>query len=278
MEWFSGESHAGALDSFPDINAPAETGRVPIAPERDQMLNLRYLWTARTYLAGGLLILVVAAGVKVVSNGKEGRPVRGATPSGSSHAGPSGTLEKATFGAGCFWCAEAMFHRLKGVESVVSGYSGGRVKNPTYEEVCSGSTGHAEVVQVTYDPRQISYADLLEVFWGTHDPTTRNRQGNDVGTQYRSVIFYHSEEQRKLAEHYLQKLDASGAFRAPIVTEISPFGAFFPAENYHQSFYELNARQPYCQIVIRPKVEKLEKVFRDKLKDTAQEPVGRAKR
>ena len=242
------------------------------------MRKLRYLRPVSTHLAGGLLILVVLAGIKVMSNEEEGRPVGGVEPSTSSNVGSGGSLEKATFGAGCFWCVEAMFQRLKGVESVVSGYSGGEVKNPTYKQVCSGRTGHAEVVQVTYDPKQISYAELLEVFWGTHDPTTRNRQGNDVGTQYRSVIFYHSDEQRKLAEYYKQKLDASGAFRSPIVTEILPFRDFFPAENYHQGYYELNARQPYCQTVIRPKVEKLEKVFGNKLKDQAQEPVGGAKR
>jgi len=213
-----------------------------------------------------------------MSSAGEDRPVRGVEPSGSSKVGPSGSLEKATFGAGCFWCTEAVFQRLKGVRSAVSGYSGGHVKNPSYKQVCSGRTGHAEVVQVTYDPKRISYAELLEVFWGTHDPTTRNRQGNDVGTQYRSVIFYHSDAQRKLAEQYREKLDASGAFRVPVVTEIEPFREFFPAENYHQDYYELNGRQPYCQLVIRPKVEKLKKVFGDKLKERAQEPAGGAKR
>jgi peptide-methionine (S)-S-oxide reductase len=229
-------------------------------------------------LVGGFLVLLALAGIKVMSSAGEDRPVRGTEPSSSSNVGSSESLEKATFGAGCFWCVEAVFQRLKGVRSVVSGYSGGRMKKPTYKQVCLGTTGHAEAVQVTYDPKQISYAELLEVFWGTHDPTTRNRQGNDVGTQYRSAIFYHSDEQRKLAEQYQQKLDASGVFRTPIVTEIVPFREFFPAENYHQDYYQLNARQPYCQMVIRPKVEKLKKVFGDKLKDQGQEPVKGAKR
>ena len=183
---------------------------------------------------------------------------------------PAAPPEKATFGSGCFWCTEAVFQRLKGVRAVVSGYSGGRVENPTYQQVCSGLTGHAEVVQVTYDPAQVSYEELLEVFWATHDPTTPNRQGPDVGTQYRSVIFYHNDQQRKLAEHYRKKLDASGAFGAPIVTEIAPLGKFFPAEDYHQDYYRLNERQPYCQAVIRPKLEKLQKVFGQRLKSEAE--------
>jgi peptide-methionine (S)-S-oxide reductase len=226
-------------------------------------------------VAAGLLTLVALATVKVISNGKEGHPVGSVEQSAPSNAGASVSLEKATLGAGCFRCTEAMFQRLEGVKPVVPGYSGGQVKNPTYEQVCSRSTGHAEVVQVTYDPAQISYAELLEVFWATHDPTMRNRQGNDVGTQYRSAIFHHSEEQRKLAEHFRKRLDASGAFGAPIVTDILPFRVFFTAENYHQDYYELNARQPYCQFVIRPKVEKLKKVFGDKLKDRTQQPVRR---
>ena len=167
---------------------------------------------------------------------------------------------------GCFWCSEAVFDRLKGVEKVTSGYSGGHVKNPTYEQVSTGQTGHAESVQITFDPAQISYAQLLEVFFKTHDPTTLDRQGNDVGTQYRSVIFYHNDEQRKLAEEYKHKLNAAKAFHGPIVTEITAFQEFFPAEDYHQDYYRLHGRQPYCQMVIRPKIIKLEKVFGDKLK------------
>lgn len=177
-----------------------------------------------------------------------------------------GDLAVATFGSGCFWCTEAVFQRVKGVEKVVSGYSGGKVKNPTYREVTSGLTGHAEVTQLTYYPAVISFEELLEIFWGTHDPTTLNRQGADVGTQYRSVIFYHNEEQKRLSELYKNKLDASGAFDNPIVTEISPFTAFYPAEDYHQNYYNLNGNAPYCSYVIQPKLEKFKKVFQAKLK------------
>jgi peptide-methionine (S)-S-oxide reductase len=175
----------------------------------------------------------------------------------------------ATFGAGCFWCVEAVFQELKGVTSVVSGYMGGDVENPTYKEVCNGTTGHAEVAQITYDPSVVDFAGLLEVFWQTHDPTTLNRQGADVGTQYRSAVFYHDDAQRKTAEAYKQKLDASGAFVGPIVTEIVPASLFYPAENYHQEYFRLNPEQGYCQAVVRPKVEKFRKVFAERLKDSA---------
>jgi len=175
-------------------------------------------------------------------------------------------FEKATFGAGCFWCTEAVFQQLKGVHSVVSGYSGGHVAHPTYQQVTSGTTGHAEVTQVAFDPDVISFDELLEVFWQTHDPTTLNRQGNDFGPQYRSAVFYHNDEQRQLAEHYKQKLDESGAFDAPIVTEIAPFAEFYRAESYHQNYFDGNPYQPYCAMVVRPKVEKVKKVFKDKLK------------
>jgi len=175
-------------------------------------------------------------------------------------------MESATFGSGCFWCTEAVFQRINGVESVVSGYSGGTVENPTYYQVCGGTTGHAEVVQVTYDPKVVSYPELLEVFWKLHDPTTLNRQGADVGTQYRSVILYHTDEQKELAEHYKTKLDESGAYSKPIVTEIAPFTEFYPAEDYHQNYFRENGRMPYCQLVIVPKMDKLKEVFRDKLK------------
>lgn len=178
---------------------------------------------------------------------------------------PGGTMV-ATFGSGCFWCTEAIFQNLDGVTKVVSGYSGGKVKNPTYKEVCSGMTGHAEVIQVTYDPAKITYDELLEVFWETHDPTTLNRQGNDEGTQYRSAVFYHNDQQKKLAESYKKKLDAAGAFDNPIVTEISPFTAFYKAEDYHQNYYNLNGNAPYCSFIIRPKLEKFKKVFKEKLK------------
>jgi peptide-methionine (S)-S-oxide reductase len=178
----------------------------------------------------------------------------------------AGALAKATFGSGCFWCTEAVFRELRGVHAVESGYSGGHVDHPTYEQVCSGETGHAEVVQVTYEPSVISFAELLEVFWRTHDPTTLNRQGNDSGTQYRSVIFYHNDEQKKLAEQLKQELDTSGAFDRPIVTEIAPYRAFYAAEVYHQKYYDLNPRQPYCLFVIAPKMEKFREVFAKKLK------------
>lgn len=174
--------------------------------------------------------------------------------------------ETATFGSGCFWCTEAIFQRLIGVEKVSSGYSGGKFENPTYREICTGTTGHAEVVQVEYNPVEVSYEDLLHVFWKTHDPTTLNRQGADTGTQYRSVIFYHNEEQRQLAEEYKKKLDASGAYKKQIVTEISPLKNFFQAENYHQDYYNANGEAPYCQFVIAPKIDKLKQVFKDKLK------------
>lgn len=177
--------------------------------------------------------------------------------------------DTATFGAGCFWCVEAVYQQLEGVISVTSGYSGGDVKNPTYKEVCYGNTGHAEVTQILYDPKVISYADLLQAFWAAHDPTTPNRQGNDVGTQYRSVIFYHNEEQHKLAEQYKKELDASHVFPNPIVTEISAFREFYKAEDYHQNYYNENGDQPYCQFVIKPKVEKFQKVFKSKLKKKA---------
>ena len=177
------------------------------------------------------------------------------------------SMEIATFGAGCFWCVEAVFQSLKGVDKVVSGYSGGHVKNPTYQQVCTGTTGHAEVCQIYYDPSVISFTELLEVFWSTHDPTTLNRQGNDIGTQYRSVIFYHNEDQKKLAEAYMDKLNKSGVYDKPIVTEISPFKVFYEAENYHQEYFDLNRTQPYCRIVIQPKMDKFRRVFKDKLKE-----------
>jgi peptide-methionine (S)-S-oxide reductase len=178
----------------------------------------------------------------------------------------SDKLQKATFGGGCFWCTEAIFLGLQGVLSVTSGYSGGKVKNPGYKEVCSGLTGHAEVIQITYDPSVVSYEQLLEVFWNTHDPTTLNKQGADEGTQYRSVVFYEDEEQKNTAEHYKQQLESSGIFKKPIVTEISPLINFYPAENYHQNYFALNENQGYCQFVIRPKVEKFRKQYAEKLR------------
>lgn len=176
------------------------------------------------------------------------------------------STDTATFGAGCFWCVEAVFTELKGVIGVTSGYTGGTVKNPSYKEVCNGTTGHAEVARIVYDPAVISFDQLLEVFWQTHDPTTLNRQGNDIGTQYRSAVFYHNEDQRRKAEHYRNELDKSGAWDQPVVTEIVPLGAFYAAEDYHQNYYALNGEQGYCQYVIRPKVEKFRKAFATKLK------------
>ncbi len=174
--------------------------------------------------------------------------------------------DTATFGTGCFWCTEAIFQQLKGVLKVTPGYSGGHVKNPTYKEVCSGLTGHAECLQIVYDPDTITYEELLEVFWKTHDPTTLNRQGNDIGTQYRSVIFYHNEQQRLLAEKYKKELDASGAFDNPIVTEINAMTDFYPAEDYHRNYFNRNPQEAYCQLVIAPKVEKFKQVFSGKIK------------
>ena len=173
-------------------------------------------------------------------------------------------LKLATFGNGCFWCTEAIFQRLNGVEKVMPGYSGGNVDNPTYEQVCTGTTGHAESIQITYDPTKVSYDELLEVFWKTHDPTTKNRQGNDVGPQYRSVVFYHDAEQKKLAESYKARLEAEKIWDRPIVTEIAPFSKFWPAEDYHQNYYNNNPSKGYCTLVITPKIEKFKKIFKDR--------------
>lgn len=193
-------------------------------------------------------------------------PISAATRESATNT-PGTTTETATFANGCFWCTEAIFEQLDGVISATSGYSGGETKNPTYKEVCTGETGHAECLQIIYDPAKISFDELLEVFWETHDPTTLNRQGGDVGTQYRSGIFYHNEEQKQKAEKYKAELDKSGAFDNPIVTEITAFSKFYPAENYHQEYFENNENNnPYCKVVIRPKVDKFRKVFKDKLK------------
>lgn len=172
----------------------------------------------------------------------------------------------ATFGTGCFWCTEAVMESLEGVKKVVSGYSGGHDPNPNYKAVCTGNTGHAECVEVTYDPKVISYADLLEAFFRSHDPTSLNRQGNDVGTQYRSVVFYHTDEQKQLAETAKAELDKSGAYANPIVTEITKFQKFYPAEDYHQNYFANNPDQGYCAFVIAPKLDKFKKVFKDKLR------------
>jgi len=177
-------------------------------------------------------------------------------------------VELATLGGGCFWCLEAVFQDLKGVERVVSGYSGGTIADPSYEQVCTGHTGHAEVVQVTFDPATLSYRDLLEVFFGIHDPTTLNRQGADVGTQYRSVIFYHSPEQQRTAQEVIAAIERDGVYDAPIVTDVVPFAAFYPAEEYHQNYFRRNPGQGYCRAVIAPKVAKFRKAHLERLKVT----------
>src|SRR4051812_35100729 len=175
-------------------------------------------------------------------------------------------METATLGAGCFWCVEAVFDDLRGVTDVVSGYSGGHTENPTYQEVCSETTGHAEVVQIEFNPEELSYADLLRVFFAVHDPTTLNRQGNDVGTSYRSAIFYHSPEQRRVAEEVIAEFTAEGIYDKPIVTEVKPVDRFWPAENYHQEYFANNPTQPYCTAVVAPKVAKFRQKFLSRLK------------
>ncbi|MCK3683329.1 peptide-methionine (S)-S-oxide reductase MsrA [Maribellus sp. YY47] len=175
-------------------------------------------------------------------------------------------VEKATLGGGCFWCTEAVYLELEGVVDVKPGYSGGHVKNPSYKEVCTGTTGHAEAVQITFDPEVVSYSQILEVFFATHDPTTLNRQGNDVGTQYRSAIFYHNEQQRETAEKVIRELEEEKVYDRPIVTEITAFDKFYVAEDYHQNYYARNKSQGYCQFIIAPKLDKFRKVFKDQLK------------
>ncbi len=174
--------------------------------------------------------------------------------------------ETATFGGGCFWCTEAIYKNLKGVESVISGYSGGKTKNPNYRDVCSGITGHAEVIQISFDPAIISFSEILEIFWATHDPTSLNQQGADFGTQYRSVIFYHTPQQKEIAEKYKEKLNQENAFNKPVITEITAFEKFYPAEKYHQDYYANNSSKGYCQITIAPKLQKLRNKFAEKLK------------
>ena len=191
------------------------------------------------------------------------------TTDNASTATTSG-LQKATFGTGCFWCTEAMFETLDGVSSAVSGYEGGTKANPTYKEVCTGTTGHAECVEVTYDPKKVSYEHLLEAFFRSHDPTSLNRQGADVGTQYRSVIFYNNDEQKEAAERIKKELNASGAYDKPIVTEIAPASTFYVAEDYHQDYYAQNPDQGYCAFVIAPKLDKFKKVFKETLKPSGK--------
>lgn len=190
---------------------------------------------------------------------------------------PKPKLELATFGNGCFWCTEAVFEELYGVKEVVSGYSGGRIPNPTYQAVCTGLTGHAEVIHLRFDPEKISFGKLLEVFWRTHDPTTLNQQGPDMGTQYRSAVFYHNDEQKKLATHYKRELNKARAYRKPIVTKVTKFNKFYPAEKYHQDYFELNGRAPYCRQLIRPKMTKFRRAFKDQLERNPKNKVETSK-
>ncbi|WP_441001031.1 peptide-methionine (S)-S-oxide reductase MsrA [Fodinibius sp. SL11] len=193
-----------------------------------------------------------------------------AQPNNTTDTMNTKTIEEATFGAGCFWCVEAVFEEVKGIKSAVAGYAGGKIPNPTYRQVSSGQTGHAEVARITYDPSVISYEQLLEVFWHTHNPTTKNRQGADVGPQYRSVIFYHNDKQKEIAEQSLQKTDNSDLWEDPIVTEIEPLKNYSAAENYHQNYYENNPNAGYCQVVIAPKLKKFRKDFSHLLKENVQ--------
>ena len=219
-----------------------------------------------TFITSIMLFLLAAVSSCGQRNSQSTTAMSTTTTKNNATSKTGKDVQLATFGSGCFWCTEAIFQDVQGVIKVESGYSGGTVKNPTYKEVCNGTTGHAEVVQITYDAAVVSFDELLEIFWKTHDPTTLNRQGNDVGTQYRSAIFYHNENQKQLAETYKSKLDESGAFDSPIVTEITPFTTFYKAEDYHQNYYNLNGNVPYCTFVIQPKVEKFKKVFADKLR------------
>ncbi len=214
----------------------------------------------KTFLLTGVLFAGIASCAQKKTSTKS------MTMKESTNELSKGANAVATFGTGCFWCTEAIFQELEGVVKVTSGYSGGHTENPTYKEVCDGNTGHAECLNIEYDSTKISFDELLEVFWQTHNPTTLNRQGNDIGTQYRSVIFYHNEEQRAKAEKYKAELNKSGAWDDPVVTTLEPFTRFYPAEDYHQNYYNNNTGQGYCQFVIRPKLEKFEKVFKSKLK------------
>lgn len=211
------------------------------------------------FFVGGLLVIGLTFGYVWMQD----QPTKGIS---IEEMEMSDNVEIATLGAGCFWCVEAVFQDVKGVQKVVSGYTGGDVENPTYKQICTGTTGHAEVAQVTFDPSVISFEDILTIFWHTHDPTTLNRQGNDVGTQYRSAIFYHSDEQKELAEKSKAEVDASDLWPNPIVTEIVPLEIFYEAEDYHQNYFDENPYQPYCMMVINPKVQKFKKSFGDWLK------------
>jgi peptide-methionine (S)-S-oxide reductase len=212
-------------------------------------------------ITGMSLIFIVLMQVSSCAQNKHSKPII------NQNRMTDKNLDTITFGAGCFWCIEAVFQQLKGVYTVESGYSGGHIKNPTYSEVCTGTTGHAEVCQIVYNPDEITFIELLEVFWKIHDPTTLNRQGGDIGTQYRSAIFYHSDEQRRLALEMRDRLNTAHVWKDILVTEIVPFERFYKAEAYHQEYYFQNTAQPYCSAVITPKLEKFRKVFADKLKE-----------
>lgn len=227
------------------------------------MKNILTLKIAATLVAA--IFIITACGQNKTTNPAT-METKQTTSKANSENSSEQTIDTATFGAGCFWCVEAVFQRLEGVISIKSGYSGGTVKNPSYREVCSGTTGHAEVCQIIYDKTKISFDELLEVYWKTHDPTTLNSQGNDFGTQYRSVIFYHNEEQRLKAEKYKKELNEAKVYPNPIVTQIVAFTSYYPAEDYHQNYYNQNGNEGYCKFVIQPKVEKFEKIFKDKMK------------
>lgn len=225
------------------------------------------------FLSRFFLVLATVAMLFSIANLSKAE-VTSVSENTKSDTSDTDALALATFGGGCFWCTEAVIEQFDGVKQVVSGYAGGFLPNPTYKDVCSGLTGHAEVVQVTYDPRKVSYPRLLEAFWMSHDPTTLNRQGNDVGTQYRSIILYHDSEQKKIAEDAIRKLDQAKIFRAPIVTQIAPLTTFYPAEADHQNFYRDNSGTRYCQAVIEPKLRKIRKLFAE---DLQTDSVGRGK-
>lgn len=204
----------------------------------------------------GCFILLPALSASALGSGSSDRKAQ-TLQEESMKAQHDDDIQLATLGGGCFWCLEAAYERIEGVQSVSSGYAGGTTVDPTYQQVCSGTTGHAEVVQIAYDPEKISYRDILELFWKVHDPTTLNRQGADVGSQYRSIILYHNQEQKRISEEYIEELEASGVFSDPIVTQVEPLRRFYPAEDYHQDFYAKNPMQGYCAVVIRPKLKKL---------------------
>jgi peptide-methionine (S)-S-oxide reductase len=225
--------------------------------------------SSATFLPGFILLLSALVSACSFAGGKgEAKFEQSATfqQMNNQAAAQEQKTEVATFGAGCFWCTEAQFQQLEGVMKVESGYSGGSVDNPTYKEVCAGTTGHAEVTNIYYDPSVITFDELLAAFWVAHDPTQLNRQGNDVGTQYRSVVFYHNEDQRRLAEEYKKKLNDENAYNSDVVTEIAPFTKFYKAEDYHQNYYNQNSSQSYCVFVVKPKLDKFKKVFAGKLK------------